>query len=114
MVSQHHQPWHVPADVTGPAELDVSAKRSEDRKTLVRQVVNPGASPVTARLNLNGFTPARRTAGIQELAAPLAARNTADQPRRVTPTITSWPHGLQHGTAHRTFPPHSFTVLKFD
>jgi hypothetical protein len=40
--------------------------------------------------------------------------NTAEQPTRLTPSEAKWQHGLSAGEARYTFPPHSFTVLRFE
>src|SRR5205085_2658174 len=83
MFSRNYQPLSAPLEVTGgDGHLDASAKVSEDGKTLVLQVVNAGAKPLTAELVVNGF----QRAAMEELAAPPNARNTAAQPDAVTPS----------------------------
>lgn len=137
MVARHYQPLHVPARVEwleraareplptpsppGPGAaraeggegLDVSAKSSDDGRTLCLTVVNSRAQPVSALLVFEGFRPARPGAEVEELAGPLEARNTADQPGLLTPKTSPWPHGLAEGQARRVFPAHSFSVLVF-
>jgi alpha-L-arabinofuranosidase len=114
MVSGNYQPWAVKATVEGAASLDVSAKRSEDGRTLVLQVVNTNDRPTPARLDLNGFAPRKPTAQVQELASELEAVNTASLPTKVQPTTREWQHELARGAARYTFPPMSFTVLRFE
>jgi hypothetical protein len=115
MVSRNYQPNLVKSEVRSPGNcLDVSAKTSQDGKTLVLQVVNLGNDPTTATLMLNGFTPRKRTARVEVLAGPLDARNTTDNPERIKPNSTEWKHGLEGGRATFGFPANSFTVIRFD
>ena len=98
--------------VTGAeGKLDVNAKRSDDGKTLVLQVVNSGEKAVAAQIHLAGFVPGKPAAQVSELSGPLEAVNTADKPRTVTPQQSAWKHGIKDGQTSRTFPPHSFTVI---
>jgi alpha-L-arabinofuranosidase len=117
MIARHHQPRVVEASATGPAgdgALDVTATRSADGATLVLQVANLGEEPRTTRIDLEGFTPSRPVARREELAGPLDATNTAEDPARVTPRQAEWRHTSEGTGARYTFPPHSFTVLRFD
>jgi alpha-L-arabinofuranosidase len=116
MASRNYQPLLVKSAVTGAAaaNLDVSAKRSEDGKTLVLQIVNTNERAVTASLTLNGFTPRKATARVEELAGPLDARNTAAAPERIRPALSDWKHNAGSGHASRAFPAHSFTVVRFE
>ena len=115
MVSRNYQPNLVKSEVRSPGDcLDVSAKTSQDGKTLVLQVVNMGNDPTTATLILNGFTPRKRTATVEVLAGPLNARNTTDNPERIKPNRTEWEHGLKEGQATFGFLANSFTVIRFD
>jgi hypothetical protein len=115
LIARSYQPVSVPAEVRGgPGKLKVAAARSEDGKTLVLRVVNAGGSPVTAAFGMEGFTPTRPAAAVEELAGPPDAVNTAREPRRVAPRSSPWRHGLPGAPARYTFPPHSFTVLTFE
>ncbi|MBI5383535.1 MAG: DUF1080 domain-containing protein [Verrucomicrobia bacterium] len=115
MVSQNYQPLLVKSEVQDPGNtLDVTAKRSEDGKTLVLQVVNVGDRPTPTAIRLNGFVPRKPAALVAHLSAPLDARNTAQQPHLVTPKQTEWQHGCIDGNSHHTFAPRSFTTLKFE
>ncbi len=114
MVARHFLPLAVKAEVTGAASLDVSAKRSDDGKTLVLQVVNTHDQPITAQLELAGFSPSKPAARVEELAAALDAVNTASAPTAVRPTLKEWRHGFAAAPPHYTFPAMSFTVLRFD
>ncbi len=115
MISRNYQPLLVKTEVLhGDRNLDVTAKRSEDGKTLVMQVVNAGEQPRNVSLNLDGFTPSRPTARVEELCGSLHARNTALWPNRIVTRETRWNHGLTSGKTSYAFPPHSFTVIVFE
>jgi alpha-L-arabinofuranosidase len=116
MVSRHYQPLRVAVETVGAAgDLDLNAVRSEDGRTLVLRVVNPSARPVDARIRLDGFVPAAAHALVETLSGPLDATNTADAPDRVKPRVEQWNHGLDRGSeSARVFPPHSFSVLRFE
>ncbi len=112
MISRNYEPLAVQADVQNSAgsNLDVSASKSEDGKTLVLTVVNAGTE-TAASLNLAGFTPHRTAAKVQILAAPLDARNAAVAPDSVKPSLTEWPYSAAN-TLWK-FPSHSVTVIRF-
>lgn len=115
MFSRNYLPQLVTCQVTGAAHpLDANAKRSANGKTLVLQVVNPSAQPVAAQIDLAGFVPGKPLAQVTELAGPLNAVNTADKPDALVPQPSAWRHDLKQGNARRTFPPHSFTLLRFE
>lgn len=114
MLSQNYLPQRVEAAVESPGgALDVTAKRSEDGKTLQLQVVNLDGAPVPAHIVLDGFVPARPTARVLELTGQLDDVNTPEEPNRIVPRSRAWRHGMQGGEAAYTFPPHSFTVMRF-
>ena len=77
----------VKCEVTGAeGKLDVDAKRSEDGKTLVLQVVNLGDKAVTPTIQIAGFVPSKPVAQVTTLSGPLDAVNTADKPNAVVPS----------------------------
>jgi len=115
MISRNYQPLLVKSEVEGATrQLDVNAKRSEDGKTLVLQVVHLGDKPLPSAITLHGFTPSKPTAVVEELAGPLNAVNRAEQPNRLTPKRSEWRHEAAHGTPRYSFSAHSFTVLRFE
>ncbi len=115
MVSRNYQPILVKSEVQSPENsLDVTAKRSEDGRTLVLQVVNVSTQAVTASLNVTGFKLRKSTARVEVLAGPLDARNTANDPGRIKSNPSNWTHGFEHGAATLSFPGNSFTVLRLD
>lgn len=114
MLARRYLPRVVSAEVTSPGSaLDVTAKTDEAGSVLQLQVVNLDRKPVSTRLHLAGFTPTRETAEVVELAGRLDDVNTSAEPRRVLPAEREWKHGLRGGVAEYTFPPYSFTVLRF-
>lgn len=111
MAACNHQPLRIASSVVG--DLDVTATRSEDGKTLVLHVVNVGANGFTATLKVDGFTPTEANASVEQLAAPLSATNTPKTPNQIQPQRSLWEHRLASGLAQYTFPLHSFTILRF-
>jgi hypothetical protein len=115
MVSRNYQPLALRCDVQQSRNnLDVSAKRSEDGKTLVLQVVNFSNEPQPATIHFNGFIPSSSTAHVEELSGPLDATNTAQAPNQITLHQTEWRHQFADGNVRYTFPARSFVVVRFD
>ena len=115
MFSRNYLPELVQCEVTAtPGTLDVSAKRSDDGRTLVLQAVNPTDMAVPAQLHIAGFVPGKPTAQVTELVGPLGAENTAAQTNAVVPHARQWLHALKDGHARYTFPPYSVTVLRLE
>ena len=120
MIARSYQPIHVPVQVEGGGEkgggekLKVTAARSEDGKTLVLRVVNVGDTGITAGLLFAGFKPSKPIASVEELAGPLNAVNSAAEPRRIVQRTRQWHHELGGGSQAYTFPPGSFTVMRFE
>lgn len=114
MISRNRQPQIVAADVSGDASgLDVTATRSADARTLVLQVTNASERPRLTLVELSGYKSRAGKLVVEELTGPLEATNTADAPRHVTPRRRelSFP---QDGAISHTFPPSSFTILRFE
>jgi hypothetical protein len=115
MTRRDAQPLLVASEVRGPAgKLSANAKRGDDGKSLVVQVVNWGDDPRAVRIEIAGFSPSSPSAKVEQLAGPLDASNTTDQPERIKPTRSDWRHGMKDGRASITLPPRSFTVLQFE
>jgi alpha-L-arabinofuranosidase len=112
---RNYLPQLVKCQVAGAErQLDAVATRNEDGKTLVLQAVNPGDKPVVAQINLAGFVPAQPQAKVTELSGPTDAVNTAVDTGKIVSKESTWNHGLNDGRTSYTFPPHSFTVLRFE
>lgn len=115
MISRNVQPVIVEATASrANSDLDVTATRSVDGAKLVVQVANVGDQPRPCRIQLEGFTPSRPTAKVEELTGPLDAVNTATDPARIAPRPTECRLDATDGGGRYTFPPHSFTVLRFE
>lgn len=114
MSRRHHLPLLVRSELAGPAGLAANAKRSDDGRALVLQVVNPGDAPREVAIEVDHFAPTSPVAAVEQLAAPLDAVNTADSPDRVAPTRSEWRPGWAAGRAAYTFPPRSVTLIRLD
>ena len=101
---RRHQPGNV---------LDATATLSENGKNLTLQVVNTGKAPLSTRLELAGYVPRNATAHVTVLTGDWDVTNTPEQPNRIKPSESDWPHGYRDGATRYAFPPHSFTVLSF-
>ena len=115
MFSRAYQPNLLKTDVTAaPETFDVAAKRSDDGKTLVVEVVNTGAEAVDARLELAGFKPAKAMAAVEQLVGPPEATNTAAEPKRVVPTKSELALGKPGEPLSYRFPAYSVTVIRLE
>ncbi len=115
MATRQYQPLLVRSEVAGEAgPLSVNAKRSEDGKILVLQVVNPGEEARPGRIEVEGFAPAKPSGTVEQLSGPLDLANTAAEPSRIVPRVGPWEHGMKGGRAAYTFPPRSITYLRLE
>ena len=110
MTARNHQPLRVVNTLEGGPNLDVTATRSEDGKTLVLHVVNTGSAVQSASLALTGFAGCRPTAQVWTLSAPPQAVNAPASPEAVRVQEST----LQTaGTAFNyTFAANSYTILR--
>jgi hypothetical protein len=114
MLSRNYLPQVVKCEVTDTkGQLDATAKRSEDGTTLQLQVVNISDQPITSTIQIEGFTPGNPVANVIELSGQLNAANTADKPNAIVPVQSEWKHEIKEGKTARTFPPHSFTIIRW-
>jgi hypothetical protein len=115
MLSRNYLPELVQCDITGAqGQLDASATRSDDGRTLVLQAVNPGDLAATAQIHITGFVFVVPTAQVTELSGEPDAVNTAAQTETIVPKQSEWQHNIKEGVTSYTFPPHSFTVIRFE
>lgn len=115
MFSRDYLPQSVQCEVIAASNsLDVSAKRSENGRTVVLQAVNPTDKPVTAQIQLAGLAPRKSAAQVTGLAGSLDARNTAARRDAIVPQQRQWQHGFTNGLTRYTFPPSSVTVLRLE
>ena len=114
MLSRNYLPHLVQCEVShAEGHLDANAKRSEDGRVLL-QVVNPSEKAVGAEIHLAGLVPSRPQAQVTELSGPLEAVNTASTPNAIVPRQSEWEHRMADGNTRCTFPPRSFTVIRFE
>jgi len=107
MMSRNRLANVVAADCSDP-NLDVTATASTDGRTLVLQVVNQGDAPSRA-LEL------ATSIHVWELSGSLDAVNTAAAPNQIIPRETTEPiFGRETVPPVQVFPPHSFTVMRFN
>ncbi|HEY3854210.1 MAG TPA: alpha-L-arabinofuranosidase C-terminal domain-containing protein [Verrucomicrobiae bacterium] len=112
MISRNYESLLVKSEVAGAQnDLDVTAKRSEDGKHLVLQVVNFSDQPIATALSISGFKASEPVEKIETLAGPLDARNTADDPDQIKPSVTQQKIVLRDGQMTHSFPGHSFTTI---
>ncbi len=115
MASGHYQPLLVESAIAEPVEgFSVNAKKSDDGKTLVLQVVNTNGNPRPARIQLAGFTPSNADAKVEVIEGPLEGVNTATAPESIKPVSTNRRNAIEHGEFSFTFSPRSFTIIQID
>ncbi len=109
MESENFLPLRVSSACSGA--LDVTATRSKNGKVLVLHVVNTSENALETQLQIDGFI-IGKTAKVTQLAAPLTAINTPQNPAQVQSQTSVWP---LEKTGVLTFPfaPHSSTILRF-
>lgn len=115
MFSHSYEPSLVASQVAAPIDcLKVNVKRSQDGKKLVLGVINLSEKVTSASIVIRGYSPTQAVAGIEELAGPLNAVNTAKAPNQIQPIQKQWQPRFENGNVEYDFQPHSFTVIKFD
>jgi hypothetical protein len=114
MLSRNYLPEIVKCETTGTKDmLDATAARSEDGTTLVLQVVNMGDKEIATQLRIAGFLAVDAIARVTEMSGPLDAVNSADKPNAIVPKQKQWMHEMKDAKASYAFPPHSFTILRW-
>ena len=117
MVRRADQPLLVKCEIIGDGDkLSANARRSEDGKSLVLQVVNWDAKPRPTRLlpNPRGSPPpcpSRRSWKNWPVRPTPLTRPI--RPIASSPHQSEWRHAMKDGAATYSFPPHSFTVIRF-
>jgi alpha-L-arabinofuranosidase len=87
-----------------------SATYSTVNHTVIVKVVNPGSDPVDMAIQLRGAGKVDPKGTVLVLTGDPNAVNTVEQPTNIAPkqaTVTNASESF-----HRTFPPHSFTLLR--
>ena len=111
MASLNRLPLRVQSVCEGSADLDVTATRSEDGKTLAIHVVNTGAVAHRVAVFLSNVPPALSSAQVWTLAGDLNAVNPPDGPETVHPQQSVMSNA--GATFAHIFPAHSYTILRF-
>jgi len=105
MLQRNYQPALVNCAITGnPNPLEAAATLSEDRKTLVLQVLNTGDKPIAAAIKCEGADAS--DGSIQTLTGDPSAFNTADHPDQVKPTSRTC-------SSKPIFPANSFSICRW-
>ncbi|MCE5328019.1 MAG: DUF1080 domain-containing protein [Planctomycetaceae bacterium] len=97
-----------------PKEFSVTARKSTDGRTISIVAVNESDQPRPATIELDAFTPRKKTATVLELAGKPEHDNTPKAPTRVVPVKRTWRYAVRKGVVSYLFPPHSFTILRFE
>jgi hypothetical protein len=63
---------------------------------------------------VEGFSPSRPSATVEQLAGPPEGANTADQPDRIRPRRFEWMHEMEGGKSNYSFPPRSITIIRLE
>jgi alpha-L-arabinofuranosidase len=114
MVSRNYLPLLVRTETTSPGNaLNATATVSRDGHDLTLQVVNTGKVPLPSRIELAGFVPRKATARAIVLKGDWEDINTPEHPDCIKPSESDWRHEYKDGAATGTFPPYSFSVLRF-
>ena len=113
MISHHDKLLLVETDVQSSGNLlQASAKRSEDGKSLVLNVVNLSEKVAPTSIILRGFSPARPMADLEELSASLSAKNSAEMTDQIHTIRRDWRPAFKNGETEYDFRPYSFTVIR--
>jgi alpha-L-arabinofuranosidase len=90
--------------------LFATATLARDQGTVIVKVVNAGEASVDMSINLHGATRVEPNGAALVLAGEPGAQNSVDEPRKVTPRQETIANAAP--SFHRTFPPHSLTILR--
>ena len=113
MISRNYQPRVLDVRLAGQGDgIQLAATCSEDGKTLVLQAINLTGLSRAGEIHIDGFTPEKPAAAVEQLSGRLDLVNTAENPRAITPSRFEWRHEMKNGAAHYTFSAYSFTVIR--
>jgi alpha-L-arabinofuranosidase len=115
MIAQNWASNVVKTDYASPQDaLDALAKTTDDGKALILQVVNLEPTAIETAVALDGFKPSRPTATVTQIAGALESENTLAEPEKIVPRCREWDHKAKDGSMTYTFPPYSFTIIRFE
>jgi alpha-L-arabinofuranosidase len=108
-------PKCLKTEVKSPDDaIDVTALTDADGKILQLQVVNLEGRAMPTRIQLDGFSPSQTTARITEILGQLGDVNSPEGELKIRPIDTVWQHEISGGAATYTFPPYSFSIVRFN
>lgn len=110
MIRDHYQPLYIRSIIDGAVDLDVTSTRSQNGNTIVIKAVNLGAEDQLAQIMFEPGS-AGGTLSVQWLTGALDAKNTPEEPGKISPCKEELLWNGDH--CEYTFPAHSFTVLEF-
>jgi alpha-L-arabinofuranosidase len=111
MAASVHLPCRVASEVISPGnDLDLTATRDEEGRTLVLKVVNAGNQAHRTDISLDGFVPVQAKAEVTTLSGALDDRNSPEAPERIVPKRSA----IDDAGARFSyeFPARSYTILK--
>lgn len=112
MASLNHEPLLVGSRVIDDPNLDVTATRSTDGRTLCLHVVNLAATASDTRLKVSGLPGIKPLAEAWMLMGDLKGVNTPDKPTAVQTTVQKVSNAGSN--FQYAFPAHSYTILRLD
>ena len=93
-----------------PLSAIASATYSTTDHTVIVKIVNPGSDAVDMTIHVRGAIKIDPKAKAIVLAGDPNAVNTIEQPTNIAPKQETLTNASE--SFHRTFPPHSFTLLR--
>ena len=112
MAARNYLPLRIMSETDSPADdLDVTATRSEDGKTLVLKVVNMGNLQHRATIKLSGFLPLPDASIWTLTSNDLDAVNSPEKPEYIHTAQTALPNAS--ALFEYNFKPYSYTILRF-
>lgn len=113
MISHNRLPLRAEVKLSQASDaLDAVALTREDRRVLTLQVTNVSDAPQPAELRLSGFIPVA-PAAVTEISGRLDEENSAADPTHIVPHERAWASEFHDGAASYTFPPHSFSIIRW-
>ncbi|PWU07946.1 MAG: hypothetical protein C5B50_30565 [Verrucomicrobia bacterium] len=123
MVSRNYLPLRVETEISragvppaprSPEPLIFAATRSESAKTLVLQAANTSNDPISTTITLEDFPLRKPRVHETVLSGTWNDINTPEQPAHIKPAETKWRCNLDQEPLTHTFPPRSFSILRFE
>lgn len=110
MAAANHLPLVVSSQVTGSPDLDVTATKSTDGRTVCLHVVNLGPAETVTQLKIKGLLNVDHVARVWTLSGDLKDENTPARPTAIQPVAKEIDDAADH--FDYTFPARSYTILR--